>query len=107
MEAENSSDYDAASVFLWAAAGYEGRRYDGPMAVLLSEDVLRDSHPISRKWQELAPEVIVHPLKGSHLECITAHVDTLAATIQSCLETAEATRNGRETSPHPETGTRN
>lgn len=104
LEAENSSDYDAASVFLWSAAGYDGRRYDGPMAVLLSEDVLRDSHLISRKWQELAPDVIVHPLKGSHLECITAHVDTLAATIQSSLETAEATRNGRETSPHPETG---
>jgi non-ribosomal peptide synthetase component F/thioesterase domain-containing protein len=99
LEAENSSDYDAASVFLWSAAGYDGRRYDGPMAVLLSEDVLRDSHSISRQWQELAPEVIVHPLKGSHLECITAHVDTLATTIQSCLETAEATRNGREAVP--------
>ena len=82
-------DRDTPSAFLWAAAGYTGRVYDGAMAVLLSEDVLRDSQNISRQWQELAPDVIVHPLKGSHLECITAHVDTLAATIQSCLQTAD------------------
>ena len=84
------------SAFLWAAAGYTGRVYDGAMAVLLSEDVLRDSQNISRKWQELAPDVIVHPLKGSHLECITAHVDTLAATIQSCLQTADAISRPRK-----------
>ena len=28
----------------------------------------------------------MHPLIGSHLECITAHVDTLAQTIESCLQ---------------------
>ncbi len=41
---------------------------------------------LSAEWQELAPEVTVHPLIGSHLECITAHVDTLAQTIESCLQ---------------------
>ena len=92
--ATQAFDRDTPSAFLWAAAGYTGRVYDGAMAVLLSEDVLRDSHNISRKWQELAPDVIVHPLKGSHLECITAHVDTLAATIQSCLQTADETFHG-------------
>jgi non-ribosomal peptide synthetase component F/thioesterase domain-containing protein len=89
--ATKGSDRDAASVFLWAATTYRGPIYDGPLAVLLSEDVLRDGNNISRKWQQLAQEVIVHPLKGSHLECITAHVDTLAATIQSCLQTADET----------------
>jgi amino acid adenylation domain-containing protein len=89
--ATKDADRDAASVFLWAATSYRGHIYDGPMAVLLSEDVLRNSSNISRKWQQLAPEVMVHPLKGSHLECITAHVDTLAATIQSCLQTAGET----------------
>ena len=91
-----AADRDAPSAFLWAAAGYDGRGYDGQMAVLLSEDVLRQSENISRKWQELAPDVIVHPLKGSHLECITAHVDTLAATIQSCLQTDDAISRPRK-----------
>ncbi|HSP45047.1 MAG TPA: thioesterase domain-containing protein, partial [Chthoniobacterales bacterium] len=84
-----SADPDAASVFLWAGAGYSVRRYDGPMTVLLSEDVLRDGHNIARKWEQLAPNVVVHPVKGSHLECITAHVDTLAEKIQGSLLSAE------------------
>jgi hypothetical protein len=88
--ATQKSGHDPTSAFLWAAAVYEGRAYDGPVAVLLSEDLLYHSDNISRKWQELASNVIVHPLKGKHLECITAHVDPLAATIQSCLQTAES-----------------
>ncbi len=98
--ATQSVERDATSAFLWAAAGYAGHPYDAQMAVLLSDDVLCDGHNISRKWQELAPEMVVHPLKGSHLECITAHVDTLAATIQNCLETVAASpppRTKRET----------
>ena len=90
-EATPGSEQDAPSAFLWARAGYRSRRYDGPMALLLSEDVLRSAHKMSRKWQQLAPCVVLHLLKGSHLECITAHVDTLAIAIQSSLQTASPT----------------
>ena len=88
---------DVTAAFLWAAASYAGQPYAGRMAVLLSDDVLRDSYNISRKWQALAPEMIVHPLRGKHLECITAHVDTLAARIQNCLETTRQSAAPRPT----------
>ena len=82
---------DLPSAFQWASAGYRPQPYDGPVALLLSEDVLRNRSNLARKWRQLAPEISVHPLPGSHLECITAHVDTLAEKIMSCLESAAAT----------------
>jgi hypothetical protein len=57
--------------------------------LLLSSDVVRHGNVLA-EWQELAPKVMVHPLMGSHLECITAHVDTLAQTIERCLQSAAA-----------------
>jgi non-ribosomal peptide synthetase component F/thioesterase domain-containing protein len=89
---------DVPSAFLWASARYHLRPYRGPVALLLSEDVLRRGRNLSAEWQELAPEVTVHPLTGSHLECITAHVDTLAQTIESCLQSAGASSHPRQQS---------
>jgi thioesterase domain-containing protein len=80
---------DVPSAFLWASARYRPRPYRGPVALLLSDDVVRHPRNVS-EWQELAPKVTVHPLLGTHLECITAHVDTLAQTIESCLQNAAA-----------------
>jgi len=82
---EPSRERDMPLAFTWAAAGYRPRPYPGPVAVLLSEDLLHRGDHLARAWQQLAPKVTVHPLRGSHLECITAHVDTLAKTIDSCL----------------------
>ncbi|MDP9004908.1 MAG: condensation domain-containing protein, partial [Verrucomicrobiota bacterium] len=67
---------DAPSAFLWASAHYRPQKYSGPVALLLSEDVLRRARNLTAEWQALASEVTVHPLTGRHLECITAHVDT-------------------------------
>ena len=81
---------DLPSIFQWASAGYRPRPYDGPVALLLSEDVLGHADNVSRAWQQLAPAVTVEPLQGSHLECITEHVEALADKIQGCLERAGA-----------------
>jgi hypothetical protein len=80
---------DVPSAFQWASARYRPRPYQGPVALLLSDDVVRHPKNVS-EWQELAPKVTVHPLLGSHLECITEHVDSLAQTIESCLQNAAA-----------------
>ncbi len=80
-----SNERDVPAAFLWAAASYQPQRYDGPMAVLLSEDLLHRGDHLEQAWNRLARKVTVHSLKGSHLECITAHVDPLAETIDSCL----------------------
>ena len=77
---------DLPSAFQWVSAGYRPKPYDGPVALLLSEDVIGTAQNPSRKWQILAPKTTVHALPGSHLECITAHVETLAREIQSCLQ---------------------
>jgi thioesterase domain-containing protein len=96
---------DVPSTFLWASARYRPQPYHGPVALLLSEDVVRHARNVSQ-WQELAPKVTVHPLMGSHLECITAHVDTLALTIEGCLQSAAADSHPiRRSHDEPITGT--
>ncbi len=77
---------DMPSAFVWASAGYQPQPYAGPVAVLLSEDLLHRGDHLGAAWQQLAPQVQVHPLKGSHLECITAHVDDLAETMERTLK---------------------
>jgi non-ribosomal peptide synthetase component F len=77
-------EHDMPSAFMWASARYRPQPYHGPVALLVSDDVVRHGRNVE-EWQGLAPKVTVHPLMGRHLECITAHVDTLAQTIESCL----------------------
>jgi amino acid adenylation domain-containing protein len=77
---------DVPTAFLWAAASYRPQQYGGAMAVLLSDDLLHRGDHLEQTWTRFAPRATVHSLKGSHLECITAHVDTLAETIDRCLQ---------------------
>ncbi len=84
------------SAFLWASAQYRPRPYHGPVALLVSDDVVGRGRNLSAEWRALAPDVRIHPLIGSHLECITAHVDTLAQTIESCLQSVAANSPSRE-----------
>jgi len=55
---------------------YRAKPYHGAMSVLLSEDLLDRGDHLDRAWRRLASKAAVFPLKGSHLECITAHVVT-------------------------------
>ena len=84
---------DVATGFLWAATGYRPKPYPGLMSVLLSEDLLERGDHLDREWRRLAHQAAVFPLKGSHLECITAHVGSLAETIDRCLRTVVADRS--------------
>ena len=84
---------DLPSAFLWASAGYRPQAYHGPVALLFSEDVLHGGGELARDWREFAPQLSVHPLHGSHLECITAHVKTLSQTIDECLRNVRAERS--------------
>lgn len=76
---------DVASSFLWAATGYRPKPYGRSISVLLSEDLLERGDHLDRAWRRLAHKAAVYQLKGSHLECITAHVGPLAETIDRCL----------------------
>jgi len=79
-------ELDVPSAFLWASASYHPQPYGSPVALLLSDDLFRDSRDLSRDWRQLAPDLNVQLLKGAHLECITAHIETLAETIEGCLQ---------------------
>lgn len=93
--ANTALERDLPSAFLWACAGYRPQPYRGPVALLVSEDVLHAGNHLGRDWRKLAPRVTVNPLTGRHLECITAHVETLAATIEECLRNANTTPAAR------------
>lgn len=87
-DAATNSDRDARLDFLWASAGYRPRPYLGPVAVLVSDDVMHAN--LLDEWRQFAPDAALHRLIGSHLECITVHVDKLAGTIETCLRNANA-----------------
>ena len=101
--ASGRRERDVPSAFLWASARYHPQPYRGPVALLLSDDVMRLGRNIAGEWQKLAPRVAVHPLIGSHLECITAHVDTLAQTIESCLQSTAPMAHPRDAQSAPPT----
>lgn len=94
---------DVFATFLWSAAGYHARKYWGPMTALLSEDLLHRGDHLEDVWRQLAPKAMVRLLKGSHLECITAHVDNLAQTINDLVTpTSETTqRQAFRKTPRP------
>ncbi len=85
-DSSGNSERDVPSAFLWAAAGYRARPYGASLALFLSEDLLQRGHHLARDWEQLAPALTVQQLKGSHLECITAHVDDLVGNIEQCLQ---------------------
>jgi thioesterase domain-containing protein len=97
--AQGQRQHDMPSAFLWASAHYRPRAYDGAVALLLSDDVVHHGRNLAGEWKEIAPRVTVHPLPGSHLECITAHVDTLAQTIERCLQGVAANPPPRAAHP--------
>jgi thioesterase domain-containing protein len=79
--------WDVPLVYLWSAGGYSPIPYPGPTTVLLSRDLFRGTeHRGLRNWKKYLPVLDVQELPGSHLACITEHVDTLAETIASCLK---------------------
>jgi thioesterase domain-containing protein len=83
--------WDVPLVYLWSAGGYSPVPYAGPTTVLLSHDLFRGAeHRGLRNWKKYLSLLDVRELPGSHLACITEHVDTLAETIARCLESQPA-----------------
>lgn len=78
--------WDAPLVFLWATGGYQARQYEGEVTLLLSRDLAQGSGPDpAEDWKRYAPKLLTRNLPGSHLACITEHVDSLAAAVKESL----------------------
>jgi amino acid adenylation domain-containing protein len=83
--------WDVPLVYLWSAGAYVAKPYAGATTVLLSDDLFCGSRAKEMvKWKKYLETMEVRELPGSHLACITEHVDALAKTIVSCLATAPA-----------------
>ena len=80
--------WDAPIVYLWSSGGYAPQPYAGVATVLLSRDLFREHHRQrkTRVWRRHFGTPDVRELTGSHLRCITEHVETLAETIARCLD---------------------
>lgn len=78
--------WDAPLVFLWATGGYQARRYEGDVTLLLSRDLAEGpERDPAADWKRYAPKLLTRNLPGSHLACITEHVDSLAAAVKESL----------------------
>ena len=80
--------WDVPLVFLWATAGYAPEPYHGPATLLLSSDLTngKGEEDAPLEWQKLVSALDTHELAGSHLACITEHVDGLAESVRDCLK---------------------
>jgi thioesterase domain-containing protein len=79
--------WDVPLVYLWSAGDYLPAPYTGATTVLLSRDLFQDRQRRGlQNWQRYLAKFDVRELPGSHLACITEHVDALAETIERCLE---------------------
>ncbi len=75
-------------VFLWATGGYTPEPYHGAATLLLSSDLAngKGEEDAPREWRKRVSSLETHELAGSHLACITEHVDGLAESVRHCLE---------------------
>jgi thioesterase domain-containing protein len=79
--------WDAPLIFLWATGGYRARPYAGRTTLLLSHDLVDGSeYNPAQDWKEYVAHLDLRELPGSHLACITEHVNELAETVRHCLE---------------------
>jgi hypothetical protein len=94
VRAKTDSDWfdprwDVPLVYLWSAGGYLPEPYAGATTVLLSRDLFRGAGRRGMaNWRKYLGTLDVRELPGSHLACITEHVDALAETIERCLLSA-------------------
>ncbi len=78
--------WDAPLVFLWATGGYRARPYAGDLTLLLSRDLAEGpERDPAEDWKRYAPKLLTRNLSGSHLACITEHVESLAAAVKESL----------------------
>jgi hypothetical protein len=75
--------------FLWATGGYVPGPYRGSVTLLLSSDLTngKGEEDTPREWRKVVAQLDTRELAGSHLACITEHVDALAEAVRSCLKT--------------------
>jgi hypothetical protein len=71
-----------------ATAAYVPKKYDGSVGAFIANDVLHTSADPIEGWRAVGPRFEFHVVPGGHLTCITAHLETTGAAIDTYLERA-------------------
>jgi hypothetical protein len=82
--------HDYVGVYSWAAAGYNTGAYGGKLTCYWP----REEPSVARTWQPIISrkrrgDVEEHHVGGSHMSCVTDHVEELARALGDCLDTLE------------------
>jgi hypothetical protein len=82
--------HDYVGVLSWAAASYEAGIYQGKITFYWA----RDEPRISRTWQPVTrrkqpADTDEHVVPGTHLSCVTDHIQDMAAVLSKCLSGVE------------------
>jgi len=64
---------------------YIPKRFRGSVTVLLARDAERPGRIRETNWASVVDHVDTFAIPGSHLTCITRHIDSTAAQIRECL----------------------
>jgi thioesterase domain-containing protein len=93
---------DYVSVFTWAAAGYETGIYQGKIAFYWA----REEPGIAGTWQPVTgrkerADVEEHIVPGTHMSCVTDHVQELAETLGECLSRVQEEASDATVAPTP------
>ncbi len=96
---------DYVGVFSWAAAAHKSGEYGGRITFFWA----RDEPGISQTWlpvlRRKAPtDIEEHTVTGTHMSCVTNHIEGLAETVSECLNQLEqevvgASSSAREGAP--------
>lgn len=70
----------------WMIAGYTPRPSRAPLTILWSS--AEGAAPTSR-WKNVAPVAETHIIPGTHVTCLSEHLDALIAHLASCLNRAQ------------------
>jgi aspartate racemase len=69
---------------------YSPRTYSGRLTLFWTGEFSPRSQSVTSEWRQLAQEVEVHSIAGTHLTCLTTYLCDLAAHVSTCLHEAHA-----------------
>jgi hypothetical protein len=69
---------------------YSPRTYSGRLTLFWTGEFAPRSESVTSEWRQLAQEVEVHSIAGTHLTCLTTYLCDLAAHVNTCLHEVHA-----------------
>jgi thioesterase domain-containing protein len=77
---------DILARLLWMISAYKPARYEGRVAMFLTDEQKELAPFLPRKWRAVTPGLELHRVPGRHLGAITTDVHLLAEKLRACLD---------------------